>query len=151
MQFRQSQISTHTPHARRDIWSKTLYRKSLRFQLTRLMRGVTLSRQRSEYAILFQLTRLMRGVTSAPIVIPAKIVISTHTPHARRDIMLNGDITKHCISTHTPHARRDEKSPDSKPPENKISTHTPHARRDVSTMRKEYYRGNFNSHASCEA
>ena len=36
------QISTHTPHARRDM-SKTLLKYwSTEFQLTRLMRGVTL-------------------------------------------------------------------------------------------------------------
>ena len=38
-----------------------------RFQLTRLMRGVTAVEFKSLKAILFQLTRLMRGVTEVEI------------------------------------------------------------------------------------
>ena len=34
-------------------------------------------------------------------------MISTHTPHARRDNTENGDVRINNISTHTPHARRD--------------------------------------------
>ena len=56
-------ISTHTPHARRD--------------------------HRSSFGVCepdtFQLTRLMRGVTTGYRGTAAIIRISTHTPHARRD------------------------------------------------------------------
>ena len=80
------QISTHTPHARRDraglqcrFWNSgflltrlmrgvTLYApihigKIIRFLLTRLMRGVTQDYRRLFYCWWFLLTRLMRGVT----------------------------------------------------------------------------------------
>ena len=55
-------ISTHAPHARRDI---TLGRTfpAHRFQLTRLMRGATIGKYEWELAGQFQLTRLMRGAT----------------------------------------------------------------------------------------
>ena len=62
-----------------------------------------------------------------------RIYISTHTPHARRDVMFKFLLAYTDISTHTPHARRDsfvsfhfEKL--------RISTHTPHARRDNSSV-----------------
>ena len=54
--------------------------------------------------------------------------ISTHTPHARRDVVRR-------LLTHFRH----------------ISTHTPHARRDINLLDNELLRINFNSHASCEA
>ena len=56
-------ISTHTPHARRDDCTECWNREMEKFQLTRLMRGVT---------------RMLTGLTY-------DIDISTHTPHARRD------------------------------------------------------------------
>ena len=56
-------ISTHTPHARRDVLVAVILKHTLQFQLTRLMRGVT-----SRIALLSPDSR-----------------ISTHTPHARRD------------------------------------------------------------------
>ena len=57
-----------------------------KFQLTRLMRGVTANGIRSSRNILrFQLTRLMRGVTLDAGFDVTKLGISTHTPHARRD------------------------------------------------------------------
>ena len=34
-------ISTHTPHARRDVVKNLTARRLTKFQLTRLMRGVT--------------------------------------------------------------------------------------------------------------
>ena len=56
-------ISTHTPHARRDLLDTVERRLSFAFQLT----------------------RLMRGVTFAVDVLKWHDKISTHTPHARRD------------------------------------------------------------------
>ena len=73
----------------------------------------------------------MRGVTGMFIETDSGYIISTHTPHARRDERGRRTITETTvISTHTPHARRDPAEPEIKPQENKISTHTPHARRD---------------------
>ena len=49
----------------------------------------------------------MRGVTIYIYVYVKTVLISTHTPHARRDILdLNVPYLVD-ISTHTPHARRD--------------------------------------------
>ena len=56
-------ISTHTPHARRDDFFNPFVTVVSKFQLTRLMRGVTAKREN----------------------LLAVIIISTHTPHARRD------------------------------------------------------------------
>ena len=101
-------ISTHTPHARRDS-------KQYRF---------------TDIPELFQLTRLMRGVTTDGAQGHANTPISTHTPHARRDggfpyfdtLVASFQLTRlmrgvtyqkiypwdsFSISTHTPHARRD--------------------------------------------
>ena len=79
-------ISTHTPHARRDQPRLQLKQKTAKFQLTRLMRGVTLKIIVLVQLLKFQLTRLMRGVTAGYESEQAEIKnISTHTPHARRD------------------------------------------------------------------
>ena len=71
----------------------------------------------------------MRGVTSSQVRAIAFEVISTHTPHARRDI--KDEISKFLgvISTHTPHARRD-------------------AEKSLYAFAEFLH---FNSHASCEA
>ena len=58
-------ISTHTPHARRDL---------MRYPVSLIYSK-------------FQLTRLMRGVTAEVFADTAAEQISTHTPHARRDFM----------------------------------------------------------------
>ena len=79
------QISTHTPHARRDARVLFALAKTLKFLLT----------------------RLMRGVTASALCHVLQLVISTHTPHARRDTNQSGEIHTLVISTHTPHARRD--------------------------------------------
>ena len=78
-------VSTHTPHARRDEVWKLFSEKVLRFQLTRLMRGVTIAGKRFTTPNVFQLTRLMRGVTYGFDSCEYRIEVSTHTPHARRD------------------------------------------------------------------
>ena len=49
------------------------------------MRGVTAPTHTLDKKIKFQLTRLMRGVTSPTPALRAFLIISTHTPHARRD------------------------------------------------------------------
>ena len=57
----------------------------------------------------FQLTRLMRGVTGKKFNCSPSDKISTHTPHARRDEAQYQMTTDYVISTHTPHARRDKR------------------------------------------
>ena len=146
-------ISTHTPHARRDypdmqidivgcefqltrlmrgvtvfLLLKRISKNA--FQLTRLMRGVTRSSNCSSNSKSFQLTRLMRGVTSCNGIGYLPYTISTHTPHARRDsVYADFAPPSLSISTHTPHARRDLRVLDHIRFQ-VISTHTPHARRD---------------------
>ena len=91
----------------------------------------------------FQLTRLMRGVTDSANKTVATLMISTHTPHARRD---RNDLTirrTSFISTHTPHARRDQKSLHLLGRPSRISTHTPHARRDKSIRYQEEIKRKF--------
>ena len=61
-------------------------------------------------------------------------VISTHTPHARRDLCEHFNAKLMNISTHTPHARRDVTKTVIHFMTKKISTHTPHARRDDRTV-----------------
>ena len=51
------------------------------------MRGVTSRIPRQQRLFEFQLTRLMRGVTSTDCITLYAFVISTHTPHARRDLL----------------------------------------------------------------
>ena len=63
IQFACLAISTHTPHARRDATLLISVASSLSFQLTRLMRGVTIAIAVFDVLSEFQLTRLMRGVT----------------------------------------------------------------------------------------
>ena len=80
------EISTHTPHARRDDICCAFAFRQTAFQLTRLMRGVTKDKNPHVHKFRkFQLTRLMRGVT-AGMKYGNRILISTHTPHARRDL-----------------------------------------------------------------
>ena len=49
------------------------------------MRGVTSVDYPQNLDFLFQLTRLMRGVTDYLLLVKFDNLISTHTPHARRD------------------------------------------------------------------
>ena len=50
------------------------------------MRGVTWTVLQAQRHSLFQLTRLMRGVTQINVANLTVDNISTHTPHARRDL-----------------------------------------------------------------
>ena len=52
------------------------------------MRGVTNGAGNAVQTAEFLLTRLMRGVTSRSRTLTTSTVISTHTPHARRDGLL---------------------------------------------------------------
>ena len=139
------------------------------------MRGVTLYVCKVNFIrSRFQLTRLMRGVTLSTLSRWYTTHISTHTPLARRDFtVLTGCTFVSLISTHTPLARRDAEVSVFKPiaftfqltrllrgvtspiaafmSANDISTHTPLARRDFVVLLKRMPARNFNSHASCEA
>ena len=78
----------------------------------------------------FQLTRPMRSVTGYTAEHYPKEVISTHTPHAERDLMCFSYLYYFSvISTHTPHAERDGNVWFESQIKD-ISTHTPHAERD---------------------
>ena len=87
------------------VRSRTIF--ILTFQLTRLMRGVTVRCNHPCGNCAFQLTRLMRGVTATSFTLRVNRSISTHTPHARRDLFHVVKVQLLVISTHTPHARRD--------------------------------------------
>ena len=70
----------------------------------------------------------MRGVTQERYNPCCNSNISTHTPHARRDVAVAAGTNVVDISTHTPHARRDNR------------------RESPASVRIHFY-----SHASCEA
>ena len=119
-------------HASCEAWQSSCghYRPDLQFQLTRLMRGVTSSRR-----MFWMLESDFNSHASC---------------EAWRFHGLNENIYK-VISTHTPHARRDDGQDSVDVVEMAISTHTPHARRDVLSDINTHLNKNFNSHASCEA
>ena len=77
-------ISTHTPHARRDQngW--------LNANDIRISTHTPHARRDLLFCVLVWIEQ-----------------ISTHTPHARRDLAVDGIYGRLTISTHTPHARRD--------------------------------------------
>ena len=115
------------------------------------MRGVTSALVFCGFGFTFQLTRLMRGVTIEKRGFLIITAISTHTPHARRDfVSFISLINRLVISTHTPHARRDI-GLGGILKDLHISTHTPHARRDDPRGSAGVSGVYFNSHASCEA
>ena len=97
------------------------------------MRGVTLRKRRSDHPKRFLLTRPMRGVTERGSDPSGQLGISTHTPHAGRDLSLLCIPIPPQISTHTPHAGRDDFA-SSEGANNTISTHTPHAGRDLEVI-----------------
>ena len=105
-----SVISTHTPHARRDpfifLSASSEYNFNSHASCEAWHPPVSVGGSRRGHfnshasceawllafkihwlTIRFQLTRLMRGVTYYLQHIPSQKNISTHTPHARRDIM----------------------------------------------------------------
>ena len=84
-QFRQTLISTHTPHARRDCIPVYLYTLLHNFYSHASCEAWRWSKRNWRQVSRFLLTRLMRGVTDLEDWIERKGLISTHTPHARRD------------------------------------------------------------------
>ena len=78
-------ISTHTPHAGRDraVSCRSFF---VEFLLTRPMRGATKTTRRHQHDPQFLLTRPMRGATGRFVITGVRWAISTHTPHAGRDL-----------------------------------------------------------------
>ena len=79
------EISTHTPHARRD--------KRVILLILRLKISTHTPHARRDFLHLLSML---------------DVTISTHTPHARRDNQYTTNYMNNQISTHTPHARRDK-------------------------------------------
>ena len=106
--FLLQKISTHAPHAGRDIIIVSVFddffnfnsrapcgarpreayraKQEQEFQLTRPMRGATKRQITAHRSLTFQLTRPMRGATDRDRAQSAEQRISTHAPHAGRDI-----------------------------------------------------------------
>ena len=144
-------ISTHTPHARRD------------------KREMVSEKQLWDF---YSHASCEAWPTTAASAVAAGI-ISTHTPHARRDQSIT--ITLHLLSHFYSHAsceawptlpsvypmpilflltrlmRGVTTVSEHKKIHKKISTHTPHARRDAASKSFTSLWCDFYSHASCEA
>ena len=148
-------ISTHTPHAGRDKWhmehavltaisthTPHAGRDRLAFATQALLenfyshapcgaRRELVANLRLHYA--FLLTRPMRGATRGTLTACRQDgVISTHTPHAGRDLHLirSGEIVPFDFYSHAPCGARPD--PESHRTAGRyISTHTPHAGRDA--------------------
>ena len=83
------EISTHTPHARRDVSCLLKHFSAFISTHTPHARRDEIFFANSSVLSTFQLTRLMRGVTVVQRDYDiAHFVISTHTPHARRDLFV---------------------------------------------------------------
>ena len=100
-------ISTHTPHARRDVFIDDIWILNQNFNshasCEAWLPSPSMSGNGNDFnshasceawrivcasnrsSIKFQLTRLMRGVTIGGSLVLVAYSISTHTPHARRD------------------------------------------------------------------
>ena len=120
-------ISTHTPHAGRDI----------RGCFPQCRKGISTHTPHAG----------RDGISRATYF---RELISTHTPHAGRDLRLAFATQALLISTHTPHAGRDKELLNSLAIID-ISTHTPHAGRDRRKQTGINRRRNFYSHAPCGA
>ena len=103
--------------------------KPEKFLLTRPMRDVTLIRSGFFGTLRFLLTRPMRDVTNFYFHNYLTPLVSTHTPHAGRDLFSKLFTILGCVSTHTPHAGRDGVYTICSWLQT-VSTHTPHAGRD---------------------
>ena len=100
-------ISTHTPHAGRDMVMEDAFKSELISTHTpHAGRDFTTGFRKWTIKI-FLLTRPMRGVTSMMQISDDFQDISTHTPHAGRDSNILWVYLIALISTHTPHAGRD--------------------------------------------
>ena len=93
----------------------------------------------------------MRGVTAGLTAPPAPQLISTHTPHARRDCAYGVTISVAPRFLLTRLMRGVTFGFEGFAGRGVISTHTPHARRDSRDVKTIAEHKNFYSHASCEA
>ena len=126
-------ITDFNPHASCEAWLlyTPLYRVYIVFQSTRLMRGVTNPRTEIEVEeVYFNPHASCEAWPCISVHFPFAVLISIHTPHARRDsINIFFLFAAKYISIHTPHARLYAKNAGTDRWRN-ISIHTPHARRD---------------------
>ena len=144
-------ISTHTPHAGRDMMKYSYLMVVLLFLLTRPMRGATRYSDLLLDVIGFLLTRPMRGATAAALTFKFRFAdFYSHAPCGARPPLTADSRLLKLISTHTPHAGRDIVRV-SRITMIYISTHTPHAGRDGKTPKKSTLGMNFYSHAPCGA
>ena len=146
-----SEISTHTPHAGRDLTSAALSAAHLRFLLTRPMRGATASCSAGPAETVFLLTRPMRGATGCAerkryhgeflLTRPMRGATASITPAA--DTLV--------ISTHTPHAGRDMRSGNRRRIRRNFYSHAPCGARPGIPFSSRVIMANFYSHAPCGA
>ena len=115
------------------------------------MRGVTMPFWIFTGIFAFQLTRPMRGVTYAVDSFPVGVLISTHTPHAGRDMNEN-TTTRAALEFQLTRPMRGVTLPAMRQKHHAtISTHTPHAGRDHLPVLFRLSPYHFNSHAPCGA
>ena len=167
-------ISTHTPHAGRDKWhmehavltaisthTPHAGRDRLAFATQALLenfyshapcgaRRELVANLRLHYA--FLLTRPMRGATRGTLTACRQDgVISTHTPHAGRDVCIqHQSCAQSNFYSHAPCGAR-PRSPSAICISSVISTHTPHAGRDLLLPEARCSGIYFYSHAPCGA
>ena len=100
-------ISTHAPHAGRDYISRRSAAPLKNFNSRAPCGARRPSFSFLFFASKFQLTRPMRGATTPAADRAFAPYISTHAPHAGRDIGESAENYRMGISTHAPHAGRD--------------------------------------------
>ena len=149
--LKRCKISTHAPHARRDVELATLLQRYAHFysRASCEARPASCQNWTGSFPISTHAPHARRDSMFHRIARPTP-AISTHAPHARRDKFVHPFDDAFYISTHAPHARRDGRhlpywSMAA------ISTHAPHARRDSYVSLIWVLQYDFYSRASCEA
>ena len=124
-------ISTHSPHARRTNDHKRAMVECSHFNSLAPREANRLRLRRVVATVTFQLTRPTRGEPVAPLLKPRSVVISTHSPHARRTHFAHvapraqANFNSLAPREANPHHLGQNSAPDF------ISTHSPHARRTL--------------------
>ena len=145
-------ISTHTPHARRDWNALAVFLYLTEFQLTRLMRGVTRSSQYyGDSTFHFNSHASCEAWLSAILDHYSDDNFNSHASCEAWRMTIAWKWNQRTISTHTPHARRDLQ----------VLSYTYHQLVfqltrlmrgvTVETLANAVVIIDFNSHASCEA
>ena len=122
--------------ARRKFRIKTS--RSCTFLLTRLLRGATETDVSRIFAFLFLLTRPMRGATLLCLVWMCLTKISTHTPHAGRDVVSKKVANRASdFYSHAPCGARRKDIPRSRKPKHFYSHAPCGARQRVEVLRQQ--------------